>query len=181
MSGLGATASKMSAGRHCRFICGNRPWRRSTRHCKCLTPSEEERRELAKNLNPNRRYHPPGTQVTRTRACDRPSRPTERERRERPPCSPMAYVGFNRACDFADVLYRAWQHTYYKSNVESDLARGRRYSLTQNKEFVLLEAPETTYCFRTCASHAEVLTALPGACRAASRKEQRAVRRCIAE
>lgn len=185
MAGLGATASKMNASRHCRFIGGNRPWRRSTRCCKCLTPSEAERRELRQNLNPNRRYRPPWTQTTRISACDEPAPPNapqrQRQRRERPPCSPMAYVGLKRACEFADVLYRAWQHTYYRSDVQADLSRGRRYSLTQNHEFVILEAPETTYCFRTRASHADVLAELPGACRASSRREQRAVRACIAE
>lgn len=184
--------SKVHATRPCRFICGNKPWRRSTAKCRCLPPGEARRRNEAKNLNPNRVYQPVGTQTMRTVACGQQTPPAStlrrreaRARRERRPCSAHTWVGLNEPCAYADVLYYAFKHARLRGapDVQAQLARGYRYSLVRgcgNTSNVLLEAPETTYCFRTCASDADVLAALPGACRAVSRYEQRLVQRAVA-
>lgn len=170
----------MYASRHCRFISGNRPWRRS-RKCCCISIAEEERRERKLNLNPNSRYIEVGSNVLRT--CAAGAKPTERQRRHQKRVSPFGIITLYSSKEFAQILYRAWQHQTRRGfSVQTDLAHGKRYSFSKRtqKRDLLLESPETTLTFRTPRTNVEVLESLLLAIESGTCKQRYVLREQIA-
>ena len=191
-----------------KFVSRRGNWKRSSKHCRCLPPGEALRRERRANLNANRRYrevcNPEPLRLIGC-ACGDPTPRSERRRRERglrtaqrPPI-PISWVTLPQACQFADVLYYAWRHRFFvgSGDVQAQLARGYRYSVPRCgsercnggsangagggfSNSVTLEAPQGEICYRTQACVADIIAALPGACRASSRVEQAHIQCSIA-
>lgn len=190
-----------------KYHAGNAPLLRCNQKdgcCPCLPYGERVRAAQLSNLNPNRSAQPLDSRVQRLTACgsDWPSpAAAARVRRTSAMFSPVVYIIAVDPCVFANALFIAYQFANRRGSdrVQTLLARGYRYSLASSPrsrmvarngkqtggcggQSVVVEAPDTTYVYSYGdMAPSEILSALPGACRALSRDQQKCLQAAIAE